>query len=142
MLTCGPVRTAALLAMGATIAAGCGGGSKFKNDPRPPAPIQLTGVITDKGVTVSPDQVGAGPIILLISNQTQQSLTLTLDGGDTKDTVGPINPLDTARLQQELQEGDYTVKAGSAQAMKRELEPATLKVGEPRDDSSDQLLLP
>jgi hypothetical protein len=142
MLNSGPLCAAALLATAATIAAGCGGGSDFENAPRPPAPVQLTGVITDKGVTVSPDRVGAGPVVLLISNQTQESHTITLDGGDTKDTVGPINPLDTAKLQQELEQGSYTVKAGSSQAVSRELEPATLTVGKPRKSSSDQVLLP
>ena len=142
MLTRGPVTGAALLATAAMTVAGCGGESRFKNDPRPPAPVQLTGVITDKGVTVSPDRVGAGPVILLISNQTQQAHTITLDGGNTKDTVGPINPLDTAKLQQELTQGDYQVKAGSTKAVKRELEVATLKVGKPRPSSSNKVLLP
>jgi hypothetical protein len=122
--------------------AGCGGESKFKNDPRPPAPVQLTGVITDKGVTVSPDRVGAGPVILLISNQTQQAHTITLDGGNTKDTVGPINPLDTAKLQQTLEEGSYKVKAGSSRALTKELKAGTLSVGPRRRSSSDQVLLP
>ena len=142
MLTCGPFGAAALLATAATIATGCGGEEKFQNEPRPPAPVQLTGVITEKGVNVSPDKVGAGPVILLISNQTEESHTITLDGGDTKDTVGPINPLDTAKLQQDLEQGDYTVKAGSEKALARELEPATLTVGKPRKSSSDQVLLP
>ena len=37
--------------------AGCGSSDsdKFANDPRPPVPTQLTGVITNDEVTVSPD---------------------------------------------------------------------------------------
>jgi hypothetical protein len=142
MLTRGPSIGAALLAMAAMTAAGCGGESKFKNDPRPPAPVQLTGVITDKGVTVSPDRVGAGPVILLISNQTQQAHTITLDGTDTKDTVGPINPLDTAKVQQTLEQGDYQVKAGSSKALSKELKAGTLTVGPERKDSSNTTQLP
>jgi hypothetical protein len=142
MLTRGPLTGAALLATAAMTAAGCGGASHFKNEPRPPAPVQLTGVITDKGVTVSPDRVGAGPVILLISNQTQQAHTITLDGGNTKDTVGPINPLDTAKLQQTLEQGDYQVKAGSSQALSKELKAGTLTVGPRRRSSADQVLLP
>ena len=38
--------------------------------------------------------------------------------------------------------GTYTVKAGSAEAAARELKPATLKIGKPRDSSSNQVLLP
>jgi hypothetical protein len=142
MLTRGPMTGAALLALAAMTAAGCGGDGKFENEPRPPAPVQLTGVITDKGVTVSPDRVGAGPVILLISNQTQQAHTITLDGGSTKDTVGPINPLDTAKLQQTLEQGSYKVKAGSSKALTKDLKAGTLTVGPRRKSSSDQVLLP
>jgi hypothetical protein len=133
MLKCGSASAFALLATAAFTAAGCGGGTQFKNDPRPPAPVQLT---------VSPDRVGAGPVILLISNQTQQAHTITLDGVDTTDTVGPVNPLDSAKIQQTLKQGRYTVKAGSTQAVAREIKPATLSVGPQRRDSSNQVLLP
>jgi hypothetical protein len=142
MLTRGPLIGTALLATAAMTATGCGGSSHFQNKPRPPAPVQLTGVITDKGVTVSPNRVGAGPVILLISNQTQDAHTITLDGENTKDTVGPINPLDTAKLQQTVEQGSYQVKAGSSRAAKKELKPGTLDVGPPRKSSSDQVLLP
>jgi hypothetical protein len=142
MLTRGPMLGTALLATAAMTAAGCGGSSHFANKPRPPVPVQLTGVITDKGVTISPNRVGAGPIVLLISNQTQQAHTITLDGQSTEDTVGPINPLDTAKLQQTLKQGSYQVKAGSDRAVAREIKPAKLSVGPQRRDSSNQVLLP
>jgi hypothetical protein len=142
MLTRGPLIGTALLALAAMTATGCGGGSHFKNDPRPPAPVQLTGVISDKGVTISPDRVGAGPVVLLISNQTQQTHTITLDGENTKDTVGPINPLDTAKLQQTLVQGSYQVKAGSSKAVSKQLKPGHLEVGPKRKSSSSQVLLP
>ena len=142
MLTRGPTFGAALLALAATTVTGCGGGSHFENKPRPAVPIQLTGVITDKGVTISPNKVGAGPIVLLISNQTQDAHTITLDGSDTKDTVGPINPLDTAKLQQTLRQGTYQVRAGSSKAVMKELKAGKLAVGAPRESSSSQLELP
>jgi hypothetical protein len=104
--------------------------------------IQLTGVITEKGVTISPNKVGGGPVRLIISNQTQDAHTITLDGGNTTDTVGPINPLDTGTLQQTLVQGSYTVKAGSAKAVVKELKPGKLEVGPPRKNSSGQVLLP
>ena len=142
MLTRGPLTGAALLALAAMTAAGCGGESKFQNKPRPPAPVQLTGVITDKGVTISPNRVGEGPVILLISNQTQQAHTITLDGQNTTDTVGPINPLDTAKLQQTVEQGDYQVKAGSSKAAPKELKAGKIVVGPPRKSSSNQVNLP
>src|SRR4051794_24975545 len=142
MLKSGRVLTFALLATAGLAVTGGGGGSDFKNEPRPPAPVQLTGVIQDNKVTVSPNRVGAGPIIIIVSNQTQNAHTLTLDGGETKDTVGPINPLDTAKIQQTLKEGSYQLRAGSARAVAKEVKPAKLSVGPQRRDSSNQVLLP
>jgi hypothetical protein len=132
-----------LCATGAVVVAGCGGGGKsFKNDPRPAVPVQLTGVITDKGVTISPGRVGAGPVILNVSNQAKEAHTITLEGGGSTDMVGPVNPLDTAQLQQTLKPGIYTVKAGSKQATAGVIKPFTLTVGQPRPSSSNELLLP
>jgi hypothetical protein len=127
---------------GALVVTGCGGGKKFANDERPAVPVQLTGVITDKEVTISPKKVGAGPVILNVSNQAKEAHTVTLEGAGTTDTVGPVNPLDTAQLQQTLKPGTYTVKAGSKQATSTEVKPFTLTVGPQRPSSSDELLLP
>jgi endonuclease YncB( thermonuclease family) len=142
MLYSGRIAAFAFLATAGITAAGCGGSSDFKDEPRPPEPVQLTGVIRNDKLTVSPNRVGAGPIIILISNQTQQAHTVTLDGVDTRDTVGPVNPLDSAKIQQTLKQGKYTVKAGSTQAVPREIAPATLSVGPQRRDSSNKVLLP
>src|SRR4051795_2316964 len=141
----GWTRVAALLSGGVLITGlvvGCGG-SDFKNKPRPPVPIELTGVITDKNITVSPAKFGAGPITLIVSNQTQESHTVTLEGAPLqskatpKQTVGPINPLDTASIQQSLPQGKFLVKVSSSP-----IKPATLVVGPKRSSSSNDLLLP
>ena len=131
--------TAAIAAVSLT---GCGGGKDFANEPRPPVPLQLTGVITKQKVTISPRKVGAGPVVITVSNQTGQSHTLTLDGNGVQERVGPINPLDTAQLQKTLKPGKYTVTAGSEQAVKRQIEPATLVIGKERPSASDKVLLP
>jgi hypothetical protein len=142
----GRIRVAALLmglpAMG-LLGVGCGGGSDFQDKPRPAAPLQLSGVITSSKVTVSPSRIGAGPVVILVSNQTNRSHTLTLDGDNIAPVrVGPINPLDTAEIQQTLQPGSYTVKAGSEQAVAKEIAPAHLTIGKPRPSSNDQVELP
>lgn len=146
------------------VVTGCGGsGGKFKDQPRPPVPTQLTGVITDNGVTVSPDTVPLPakpgqqqsakmldtPILLIVSNQTQQSHTITLTGKDPKGKpiearTPPINPLDTAQIQQSLPPGIYQVSAGSEKAVEpgQEIRSATLTVKPNRNTSSDQVLLP
>jgi hypothetical protein len=122
------------------------GEDDFENDPRPPVPLQLTGVITPQKVTVSPSDVGAGPVVITISNQDDAAHTVTLEsadgGGTIREQVGPINPLDTATLQRTLTEGRYTVSAGSEAAVPREIKPATLNIGKERKSGSDELLLP
>jgi len=122
--------------------AGCGGGSDFKNEPRPPVPLQLTGVITKQKVTISPNKVGAGPVVITVSNQTGQSRTLTLDGNGIQERVGPINPLDTAQLQKTLKPGRYKVTAGSEAATAAVIAPAVLLIGKERASGSDKVLLP
>jgi hypothetical protein len=133
----------ALCAFGLALA-GCGE-DDFENEPRPPVPKQLTGVITEERVTVSPNEDGAGPFVITISNQTKASHTVTLEStgeGTIREQVGPINPLDTATIQITLPRGDYTVKAGSERAVEREIGPATLRIGAKRKSASDELLLP
>ena len=133
----------ALCAVGLALS-GCGE-DDFENEPRPPTPVQLTGVIKQDKVTISPNELGAGPVVITVSNQTKASHTLTLessDGGTIREQVGPINPLDTATLQRTLEPGQYTVSAGSEAAVPREIKPATLTIGEERKSGSDELLLP
>src|SRR5947209_11328075 len=137
------LRCLAVGAAGVTLAlAGCGGGKDFANEPRPPVPLQLTGVITKQKVTISPNKVGAGPVVITVSNQTSQSRTLTLDGNGIQERVGPINPLDTAQLQKTLTPGHYTVTAGSEAATNKTVQPATLVIGKERKSGSDKVLLP
>jgi hypothetical protein len=122
--------------------AGCGGGNSFENKPRPPVPLQLTGVITKQKVTISPHKVGAGPVVITVSNQDEQSHTLTLDGQGVQERVGPINPLDTATLQKTLEPGTYQVKAGPDKATTGEITPARLVIGRERESGSNRVLLP
>jgi len=156
---------ASVLAGGSILFAftGCGGDDKFKNEPRPPIPTQLTGVITDEEVTISPDTLPLPaekgqqqasreldtPIILIISNQTEDPHTITLtgktrDGKPIEANTATINPLDTAQIQQTLPPGTYEVKAGSEKAINpgEEIAAATLTVNPNRQTSSDDVLLP
>ena len=144
MSRAGRIRTAALLALSLSVLAlaGCGDDEDFENKPRPPVPIQLSGVITDDEVSVEPAKVGAGPVVLIVSNQTGQSHTVTLDGPSGTEEVGPINPSDTGRIQHNLAQGSYEIRAGSDQAVEQEIPAAKLTVGPPRPSSSNSVLLP
>ena len=105
-------------------------------------PVELTGVIQEGRITVSPNEVGAGPIVITISNQSQDAHTVTLEGDTVKERVGPVNPQDTTTIQKTLRPGTYEVRAGSPVAVTREIQPAVLEVGPERKDSNDRLLLP
>ncbi len=136
-----------LLAGTLVVAAGCGE-DDFKNEKRPPVPMELTGVIQEDKVTISPNgrdtKVGAGPIVIIISNQTEDAHTVTLEGDRVRERVGPINPLDTATIQKSLPRGIYEVRAGSEVAVPEEkaIRAAELTIGPPRDPSNNRLLLP
>ncbi len=144
MTRVGRNRTAALLAGALCMLAisACGDDDDFENEPRPPVTIQLSGVITESSVSVEPAKVGAGPVVLIVSNQTQEAHTITLDGPSGTDEVGPINPLDTGRIQHNLEQGSYEIRAGSEKAVDQEIEPAKIAVGPKRPSSSNSVLLP
>ena len=124
--------------------ASCGQLDYKREPPRPPTPLQLTGVITARSVDVSPSRIGAGPIVLIISNQDSASHTVILEGEQKREQVGPINPQDTATIQANVQQGRYTVRAGSERAVMRSqmLKPAVLTVGRERPTGEDELLRP
>jgi hypothetical protein len=132
----------ATIAAVAALAAGCGD-EDFENNPRPPVPMELTGVIQEDKVTVSPSRnIGAGPFVITISNQTDAVHTITLEGGRITEEVGPVDPLDTAIIQKTLNPGSYEVRAGSPKAVPREIAPAVLDIGKQRKNSNSELLLP
>jgi predicted component of type VI protein secretion system len=135
------VRTCAALAIAAVLIAGCGG-EDFKNEARAPIRVALTGVIQDDAVTVSPSKVGAGPVEITISNQTDAARSITLEGDSITEREGPVAPGDTATIQKTLAPGSYEVKAGSTKAVVKEIRPAVLRIGKERKNSNNDLLLP
>src|SRR3954451_5496761 len=72
-------RTATGLIALCTSIAGCGGGKDFANDPRPPTPVNITAAISDQRVTVSPRKVGAGPVVIIIANETREAHRVTVE---------------------------------------------------------------
>ena len=141
-------RTAALaaLAVAAVLAlGGCGSSSAdYKNDPRPPGPIVITGYISDQRVSVSPSSFGAGPVSLIVTNQTATAQRVTLEsagaagtGPGIKQVTAPISPQDTATLKVDVKPGSYSVHvAGDA------IRAARLKVGAQRASAQNDLLQP
>ena len=93
-------------------------------------------------MTVSPNKVGAGPILITISNQTNEAHTVTLEGSTVKERIGPVQPEDTATIQKTLARGDYEVRAGYGVAVPKEIQPAKLTITKERRDTNNDLLTP
>ena len=126
----------------AIFVAGCGE-SDFENKARPPVRLQLSGVIQKDKVTVSPARdLGAGPFEITISNQTGQRHTVKIEGGSTTQPAQPVDAGDTLTIKRTLDPGTYQVKAGSEEAVRKEIQPATLNIGAERSDSNSDLMLP
>ncbi len=126
------------------VLAGCGS-EDFQNKPRPASALEITGVIQKDKVTISPDQFGAGPILLAISNQTEEAPTVTLmraracasASGRRPAPHGQHASAAPTRTRAPTQGAPPRQEAGA-----QEIQPAELDVGESRGDSSDQLLQP
>jgi len=132
----------ATVAIAAAFVASCGE-EDFKDEPRAPVPVQLTGVIQDKQVNVSPAKhLGAGPFVITIANQTDATHTVTLDGERISDDIGSVAPGDTIEIRKTLDPGSYEVRAGSNRAVAKEIQPAVLDIGAERENSNSDLLLP
>jgi predicted component of type VI protein secretion system len=135
-------RVLATCAIAAILVAGCGD-DDFENRPRAPVRVELTGVVQKDRVTVSPSRdLGAGPFEITISNQTDQPHTITLEGDTVKEDAGSLDPNDTLSIKRTLEPGTYEVRAGSEQAVPKEIEAAVLQIGTERHDSNSDLLLP
>ena len=99
-------------------------------------------MIQDEKVTVSPSKIGAGPVEITISNQTDDPHSITLEGESIVERQGPVAPLRHGTIQKTLEPGDYEVRAGSAKAVTKEIKPAILRIGKERENSNNELLLP
>ena len=135
-------RVLATFATAAVFVAGCGD-EDFENKARSPVRVELSGVIQKDKVTVSPSRhLGAGPFDITISNQTDDTHTVTLEGGSVKADAGSVEPYDTLTIKRTLDPGSYEVRAGSKAAAPKEIQPAVLEIGAERKDSNSDLLLP
>ncbi len=136
-----PLIPATLVALAA---AGCGSTEEYANEPRPPAPINVTAAITEDRVQVSPRRFGAGPIMLIIANQSADSHEVTLETDEPaegkpglRQRTSPVNPRGTAELKVDVTEGTYSVSVES-----EDVRPAAVTVVAARASAQNDLLQP
>jgi hypothetical protein len=135
------MRARCALAVAAALGiAGCGE-QDHANRERPAASIDVTAAIADGAIHVSPREFGAGPIRLLVSNQTASAQELTFKtGGDASgviETTTPIGPDGAATLEVDVTEGEYEISTADGK-----VRPAAVAVGAPRPSAQNDLLLP
>jgi hypothetical protein len=136
----------ALVAAGALTSCGDSDSDKYANAQRPPRPIVISAAINDGAIQVSPAKFGAGPITLIISNQSTASQQVTLETeddpggsspGEKAIETGPINPRETASVKGSVRQGTYTLHVGGD-----EIRGARVVVGRERPSGQDDLLNP
>lgn len=131
---------AALLVVAGTAPAACGSETEYADARRPPAPITITAAISDQRVRISPRSFGAGPIVLIIANQSRRSQEFTLEtrsGPGIRRTTSAVNPRGTAELKVDVEPGTYRLRVRS-----EGVRPAAIRVGSTRPSAQDQLLQP
>ena len=130
----GAFASVAVLAAGGV--AGCGA-EDHPNDPRPPAPIEVTAKVDDEKVDVQPAKFGAGLVVMTISNQSGDPVEIGVEGptGGTGPTIAPGQP---GNFKFNFEQGEYIVSAGEESRARD----ALLEVGPERASSQNDLLLP
>jgi hypothetical protein len=121
--------------LAALIVAGCGA-EDHPNDPRPPAPVELSAKVDDKRVVLAPTRTGAGLAVVTISNQSSENVQLEFSGPSRGET-SEIAAGGVGTVQLQLKEGDYTVDPSSPS-----IQSGTLTVGAERPSAQNDLLLP
>jgi hypothetical protein len=124
----------------AILLTGCGGGSgTFANKPRPPAPITITGSVSNSRILISPSRFGAGPIHLIVTNLASQSVSLAVQDahGHAIANLQSINPDTPGNVKFDIAPGDYSVIPSQAG-----IKPAQLHVGNERPSTGNPLLQP
>jgi hypothetical protein len=121
--------------------AGCGSDDDYKNEDRPPSLIVVPAAISDSRVSVSPSSFGAGPINLIVSNQSVTSQRVTIEstgeGNGFRAQTGPINPGASAELKVDTTPGAAVVKVDGTG-----IKAARLKIGAERPTAQNELLQP
>lgn len=131
------------LAVLVLVVSGCGAKS-YKNELRPPAPINVSAYVSNKAMSVSPNSFGAGPIVVIVTNQSQTSQEATFETdqfggsqGTIRQSTAPINPGETGQIKLDVRQGNYRLRVGSLA-----IKPARVTVGSERQSAQNKVLQP
>jgi hypothetical protein len=137
------VRRIAVIAL-VFAAAGCGSELQRENLDRPPPLVVMTAAIQDDVIRVSPRTVGAGPIELVVANQSGEPQTVTFETdelggreGGNNASSSEIAPRGTGRLKIDVREGVYSISVGDDA-----IRAARVEIGPARESGQNRLLLP
>ena len=140
------------MAASALVLSACGAaGGKSASVLRSPSPVNLSVYVNDSRVSVSPSSVGAGPVVFIVTNQSDhaQSLAISRDGAcQALASTAPINPEGTTQVSVNFSPGNYTIAAaphGQNDAQLSEptgIAPASIHIGRQRASASNELLSP
>jgi hypothetical protein len=126
---------AAGLVVAAVLVTGCGA-EDHPNDPRPPAPEELSGKVDNHRVVVVPSSLDAGLVTITFSNQSADDVQIAFDGPTTAET-DEIPAGGTGSVQFEAKTGEYAVEASVPT-----IRPSVMKIGAERPSAQNDLLLP
>jgi hypothetical protein len=126
---------AAVAVLAALVVAGCGR-NDFKNDPRPPVPLEVSVKIATDGVGVSPKEFGAGLVNFTVANLTNQTGSLAIHGPVNAGT-DPIAPGDADTIKVDMKTGSYEASVDGIA-----VRPFSFRVGRERPTGQNDLLLP
>jgi hypothetical protein len=138
------------LALGA---AGCGSsGQTAASVATPPNPVSVSALIAQGQVSLSPTRVGAGPILLTVTNQSPRAASLVVMTGASSHVLArtaPINPQGTTQISVALQRGRYALAVASAaprsdaqRSRQSGAAGTTLRVGAARSGGGSAMLTP
>jgi hypothetical protein len=119
----------------AAFIAACGE-DDFKNNPRPPAQIEVSAKVDSQRVQISPSKFGAGLVNFTVANLSGAPIRFSVTGPKRASTV-EIQPGAPDYLKMNLTEGTY-----EASASRPRIRSATIRVGPERKSSQNELLLP
>ena len=132
----------------------CGSaGSSSASLPSPPAPVVLSAFVSGAQVSLSPARIGAGPVLLTVTNQGHRAAAVTVSrsghGGPLARTA-PLNPQGVTQIKVDLARGAYRVavahgRGRRSDALKTRPSPVAgtlLTVGARRAGGGSQLLRP